>query len=452
VDSACPGGDDCDDDPAGCGSDCHPGHTEVCDGQDNDCNPATTDGSEDPSLNQACDGPDSDLCEDDQTTCESGQLGCSAGDNDMEGPPGDPTCTDALDNDCDTLTDSSDPECSEQDVLEALLHGAASMPDTAADFSVALPQAVVSSRSILLFSYTIDSNQPKDCLVLGQLSGDGTEITFRRFTSGSAVEIRWTVVQLQGIAVQRGVTPVPDSDPTCGIGLNPSVDLSRSLPLVSNLSDGNNMDLNDWNRARLIDSSTLELTRGTGCCETEVAWQVVEFGNGAAVQTGELELDVNTTTRTVTIPQAVVTDQSVLSISMYPIEQQSPPQMSSHGVRGQIASTNELRFDREDGGVSMPMAWHLLSWGPLRVQHGTSRFDTGVQSRDITLTTQVDASRSFVWIPAFGRQGSSEYDADDAVGEAWFTAELSADGTTLVLTRATSAAPADLSWSVVELR
>jgi len=114
IDAACPEGDDCDDDPAGCGSACYPGAREICDGQDNDCDPATADGSADPLLGSSCDGPDSDLCEDDSyDSCQDGVLVCSTGSDDVEGPNGDPSCSDGVDNDCDGQSDAQEPACSD---------------------------------------------------------------------------------------------------------------------------------------------------------------------------------------------------------------------------------------------------------------------------------------------------------------------------------------------------
>jgi hypothetical protein len=50
-------------------------------------------------------------------TCTNGTLDeviCTPGTPGVEGPDGDPTCTDNLDNDCDGLTDADDPDCAPQ--------------------------------------------------------------------------------------------------------------------------------------------------------------------------------------------------------------------------------------------------------------------------------------------------------------------------------------------------
>lgn len=167
VDATCAGGDDCDDDPGGCGNACAPSIPDICDGRDNDCdsgtadgvvifgnacdgddadlcdddlitdcvaatpvcssgadnlelcdnidndcNAATADGDDEASLGGPCDGPDSDLCADDTVTaCTGGLLICSTGVDDVEGPDGDPLCTDSIDNDCDGATDLADADC-----------------------------------------------------------------------------------------------------------------------------------------------------------------------------------------------------------------------------------------------------------------------------------------------------------------------------------------------------
>jgi hypothetical protein len=79
---------------------------DICDGIDNDCDPASPDGSEDPLVGSPCDGPDSDLCPEGVYICSGGALQCTdtSGDN-VE------ICDDNIDNDCDGLTDSEDPDC-----------------------------------------------------------------------------------------------------------------------------------------------------------------------------------------------------------------------------------------------------------------------------------------------------------------------------------------------------
>lgn len=93
---------------------CIPGtpEPEICDGIDNDCNAGTPDGSGEIWYEAACDGPDSDLCAEGFYQCINGAQICTdnTGDN-TEGPFGNPACSDAIDNDCDGLTDMADSEC-----------------------------------------------------------------------------------------------------------------------------------------------------------------------------------------------------------------------------------------------------------------------------------------------------------------------------------------------------
>ncbi len=63
-------------------------------------------------LGTACDGPDADFCLDDTVVgCGPSGLVCSSGADDREGPPGDPSCSDGIDNDCDGAIDLADPGC-----------------------------------------------------------------------------------------------------------------------------------------------------------------------------------------------------------------------------------------------------------------------------------------------------------------------------------------------------
>ncbi|MBI4160962.1 MAG: putative metal-binding motif-containing protein, partial [Acidobacteria bacterium] len=81
-----------------------PGATETCNNIDDDC-----DGQTDEGFDQDGDG---------FTTCASPTPDCDDTDpavnpGAVEGPSGDPTCADTLDNDCDGATDATDPSCQE---------------------------------------------------------------------------------------------------------------------------------------------------------------------------------------------------------------------------------------------------------------------------------------------------------------------------------------------------
>ena len=114
ADIAC-GGDDCDDEAY----DVNPGVIESIDEQncedgiDNDCDEATDldDGGCVPCVDEDEDGygfPASENCTYPEEDCDDFESSVNPGTT--EGPEGDPTCSDGLDNDCDGLTDT-DPEC-----------------------------------------------------------------------------------------------------------------------------------------------------------------------------------------------------------------------------------------------------------------------------------------------------------------------------------------------------
>jgi hypothetical protein len=104
---------DCDGDPA-CPSLIE--YPNCFDGQDNDF-----DGLTDCADRDDCDGYSEDtfcgvgVCASTGSqTCNNGtfeEITCTPGTPGVEGPDGDATCTDGLDNDCDGLTDANDPDC-----------------------------------------------------------------------------------------------------------------------------------------------------------------------------------------------------------------------------------------------------------------------------------------------------------------------------------------------------
>ena len=94
--------------------DCEQLETNCFDGVDNDADGLID--CEDPDCEGAVDGlcntGQPGICADGTFMCMGGALVCMPNNQPQpEGPPGDPTCSDGLDNDCDGLTDMMDPDC-----------------------------------------------------------------------------------------------------------------------------------------------------------------------------------------------------------------------------------------------------------------------------------------------------------------------------------------------------
>jgi hypothetical protein len=101
IDATCPGGDDCDDDPASCGAACYPGNPapDGCNGYDQDCDGQTDEeGDSDCEDGQYCNGVE---------TCDGGAC-VPAGDPCVGGPE----CADSCDEDGDTCFLPAGTPCS----------------------------------------------------------------------------------------------------------------------------------------------------------------------------------------------------------------------------------------------------------------------------------------------------------------------------------------------------
>ncbi len=77
---------------------------EVCDGLDNDCDGSVDEG--DPEGSGPCDTGLQGVCAEGTLHCQGGSLVCV-----QDVMPSAEICGDALDNDCDGLTDWDDPDC-----------------------------------------------------------------------------------------------------------------------------------------------------------------------------------------------------------------------------------------------------------------------------------------------------------------------------------------------------
>jgi hypothetical protein len=306
------------------------------------------------------------------------------------------------------------------------------------------------TRAFLVFSARVSHDAPDAAQVTGQLIGDQT-VEFRRFAqASSAVEIRWHLVEYaSGATVRRG-SQLIDGAALTQVPIGATVDLSRSFPLVTVRTGGNNFDDDDFVRARFASGSTLDLEATVQPVAGGVAeWQVVEL-DGVAVHSGGAALVGTATSTNVPVQAGTDLSKSWLLYS-YKVEAGSADTCREHMVSGVLAPPGEVRFER--GG---PAAGNIdLSWFLVEFQDATT-----VQSGSVTIPaagtsapaglTAVDPARTFVVGGAQGRGGRSLYAADDNPGPGWATLELAPSNDQVIATRAVAdSTVADFGWFAV---
>ena len=365
--------------------------------------------------------------------------------------------------------------------LKAVQTNTTTLPAATLSVTAALAPAVDMTKSFLVFGTSSSVNTP-GC---GQVSGQITlanQVTFARgaTTGCPAITIKWYVAEFaSGVSVRRGSfnwelePPVPPGN----IPLAPTVDTTRSFPLISYRLSGSTFDDNDFLRAKFTAAgSNLEIgiSAVMGVSPQVVEWQVVEF-TGATVQSGDVAFAAGDFTKTATAPAnftAIVPGRTWLVYGYDAMVGGSGLELDpgKELVRGVITNGSTLTFDRNHsgGGTTINLTWYLIEFTDgTSVQHQSQAFAATEAQRDVTLPTAVSTATSIAVAGGdFQRGGRSGYgrpstDAggDDNVGVGWFRLDLTSS-TNLRITRGafdpgvpacTPACPAtaDVGWFVI---
>src|SRR5690349_20573973 len=165
--------------------------------------------------------------------------------------------------------------------LKAVQSGSATIADGASSTTATIT-AVDTTKSFVVFSERVDSVNPIDAQVSGQLT-NATTVTFARMGTTGAVAVEWYVAEFtSGVSVQRG--SVSSTNTSIDVTLPSAVTLSQSFPLVSMRTDGTTFNGNDFVAPTLTTATNLNFALKSGLAATSVIeWQVVDF-TGASVQ------------------------------------------------------------------------------------------------------------------------------------------------------------------------
>ena len=308
--------------------------------------------------------------------------------------------------------------------------------------------AVDMNTSFLVFSTTVNDVRSDNMQVSGQLT-NSTTVTFTRIGTGAtAVPINWSVVEYtSGVSVQRG-SFTNAMNPTENVTIS-SVDLTKSIPIVSYRVGGGTWGSNDYIKAKLTTSTNLELQLVQESAAAIVEWQVVEFTDIAVVQTGDVAFASGEGSKTDTLT-SVDTSKAWL-IYGYTSDDGTISDIGEKLVRGMVTNATTLTFDRDNTGQNMDLTWYLVEFTDgTSVQHASEAFTSSQTQRNVTITA-VDTARSFAVAGHYMRGGKSPYSANDNAGVGWVTLELTT-ATNLKIDRAlTGSTTADIGWFVIEL-
>ncbi len=308
--------------------------------------------------------------------------------------------------------------------------------------TVTLPTTLADmSKSILVFSSTLDNADPRNYQVGGEITNT-TTLTFERSSGTGTVSISWEVIEFEsGVFVQRGSSVVPLST-NVDISIE-CVDLDKSFAIVYGRNDGTTLGNDDGLTANLTSSTNLRLLTGTtGGDHDEAYWQVIEY-EGASVQ--KLTASLTGTSTTSTIPTPVDMSKTMI-ISSHIIGGNSN---SDDMPRTELTASNTVTYTRVGSAGTMTFLTYAIEFtDETTVSRGSANFTSGSTSQVVSgLTTS--ASSAVIAPGNFGRQGSSNHASSDNAGHVWFTYELTSS-TTLQVNRAVgTGSTAVAPWQIV---
>ena len=343
-----------------------------------------------------------------------------------------------------SVTTTDNDTGAETQARQATQSGTATIANGSASTTATI-SSVEMTRTFLVFSTTLDDDNPANTQVRGELT-NSTTLKFTRSGTTGAVTIKWSVVEYAtGVTVQRGTTSAVTGT-TNNITIA-SVNTSKSFPIISSSQSGATFGGSHFLKAKLTSSTNLEVAVAAAGTPV-VSWQVVEFTN-ASVQSGDEHFD--TTDNSMTDPITSVNTAKSWLVYTHTSASGSSSNIGQKLVRGRITNSTTLTFDRSDTGQSMDLTWYLIEFTDnTSVQAGTAHFDDTETQQNVNLTS-VNTAKSFAVGGASMQEGRSGYNNNDNPGVGWMTHELTS-ASNLRITRArTGSATADMGWFVVTI-
>lgn len=316
-------------------------------------------------------------------------------------------------------------------------------------------QQIDMSKSFLIFQTRSNLPRPVVSEIRGRIAS-ASSLEFERVTNeASTVTIRYYVITYaSGVAVQRGST-VLDAIAK-NVSITPVASVAQAFVLHSKTPGaGDNIwDTNDPFIGELTAADNLQFRISSAPSHT-VWWEVVEFTDPLMinVQKGSSSLTGLTLTTTSNLASSVDLTKSFV-LSSFITNGIGNPDIGSNLIQAQFGGANSVIMTRDISGTPDNLAEVFFQAVKLNdgsiVQSGSVHFNLGELQKTVSIN-EVDVTRSaaFASVQSGGGQnmGKSPYNADDYVGVATATFNLSA--ASISIERDCSLDAADIAWYVV---
>ncbi|MEQ8303423.1 MAG: T9SS type A sorting domain-containing protein [Cyclobacteriaceae bacterium] len=314
--------------------------------------------------------------------------------------------------------------------------------------------AVDMSKSFLVFSSTVDGNQPAFFQIGGEIT-NSTTLTFRREGGTGTVTISWQVFQFEsGVFVQHRSSLNVAQDATTDEAIS-CVDLTQSFVIVSARKSGSTYGNDDGFTADLTSSTNLQLNTngggGAGGNVEEIYWQVIEY-QGAAVKKVTTTLADGATSATSNLTALTGSPVTNLSKTFVISNHRHDSNMNPDDLpRTELTSANLVTYTRVGSTGDVNLLTYVVEFtDQSTVTRGTQSFASGVTTQPVLISST--ASSGVIAPGNLGRQGSSSFFSTDNFGHVWFSYEITSS-TNLQITRATGStggnSTANAPWQIV---
>ncbi|MDZ7647088.1 MAG: T9SS type A sorting domain-containing protein [Cytophagales bacterium] len=276
------------------------------------------------------------------------------------------------------------------------------------------------SKSFLVFSSTIDSDQPQYFQVGGEIT-NSTTLTFERTGNTGTVSISWQVFEFEsGVTVQHGSNTNVARNTNVNVAIN-CIDLTKSFVLVTARKSGAAYGNDDGITANLTTSTNLQLfiTGAAGANMEEVYWQVIEY-QAATVKKVTATLAAGVASSTSTISPAVSDLTKAMVVSNHG---QNGDVFSDDLPRTELTNTTTVTYSRVGTAQAFNFVAYVIEFtDQSTVTRGSQNFGSGSTSQNVAIAAS--ASSGVIGSGNYGRQGSTTFATTDNLGHNWFTYEI----------------------------